>query len=275
MNIFYCGDKNIETGLALSVMSLSKNTDQPLNIFVFTLNYHENGYDIFPIRNEVVAILERYLREYNAGSSVRLFDCTQFFRMEIPQANMDTRFTPCCMLRLYADFIPDIPDRVLYLDYDVLCRADFSDFYNQDMEGVEIAGSPDYYGQWVYSRPIWGRNYLNSGVLLMNMEEIRRSGLMRRCREMCEEKLMFLPDQHAINRQCKSKRVCDRRYNEQRMLHSDTVFQHFSTTFRLLPYPQVVNVKPWNVEQLHKKLRLFDYDNLLIEFQQLKEKITK
>lgn len=36
---------------------------------------------------------------------------------------MGTRFTPCCMLRLYADRIPELPDRLLYLDTDVLCAG--------------------------------------------------------------------------------------------------------------------------------------------------------
>lgn len=40
---------------------------------------------------------------------------------------MQSRFTACCMLRLFADKT-DIKDRVLYLDTDVLCRKDFRDF---------------------------------------------------------------------------------------------------------------------------------------------------
>ncbi len=35
---------------------------------------------------------------------------------------MKTRFTPCCMLRLFADEILELPDKILYLDNDVICR---------------------------------------------------------------------------------------------------------------------------------------------------------
>ena len=58
---------------------------------------------------------------------------------------MQSRFTACCMLRLFADKT-DIKDRVLYLDTDVLCRKDFRDFYYQNMDGKEIAGVSDYPG---------------------------------------------------------------------------------------------------------------------------------
>ena len=65
---------------------------------------------------------------------------------------MSTRFTPCCMLRLFADEIAELPDRLLYLDTDIICRKDFTEFYYQNMENVEIAGVLDYYGSWFLER---------------------------------------------------------------------------------------------------------------------------
>ena len=64
---------------------------------------------------------------------------TNLFEKEVPARNMKTRFTPCCMLRLFADEIDELPDKILYLDNDVICRKDCQDFYNQDMEEYELA----------------------------------------------------------------------------------------------------------------------------------------
>ena len=36
MNILYCGDKNIIDGLIISILSLLKNTNEILNIYVLT-----------------------------------------------------------------------------------------------------------------------------------------------------------------------------------------------------------------------------------------------
>ena len=37
MNILYCGDKNIEKGLTISILSLLKNIKEELNIYVLTI----------------------------------------------------------------------------------------------------------------------------------------------------------------------------------------------------------------------------------------------
>ena len=75
----------------------------------------------------------------NKENSIKKFDITEIFEKELPAKNMKTRFTPCCMLRLFADEIPELPDKILYLDNDVICRKDCQEFYNQDMEKYEIA----------------------------------------------------------------------------------------------------------------------------------------
>lgn len=265
INLLYCGDRNAETGITLSLLSALRVSKEPLQVAIFTLSYRGEGYDIQPFRRSLAEYMDAYSRKVHPFNSVRLYNLQSEFATALPKANMGTRFTPCCMLRLYADLVPNLPNRLLYLDYDVVARQDFSAFFHQDMCSVELAGVPDYYGRWFYSRPLWQHNYMNSGVLLMNMDEIRRSNLMERCRYMCSHEWMFLPDQHALNRLCKSRRLWDSDYNEQRHLRPTTVLQHFSTTFRVLPYPHKVSVKPWQKEAVHRVFGVCDYDNLLAE----------
>ena len=75
----------------------------------------------------------------NKENNIRKIDITEIFEKEVPARNMKTRFTPCCMLRLFADEIDELPNKILYLDNDVICRKDCTEFYNQDMEDYEIA----------------------------------------------------------------------------------------------------------------------------------------
>ena len=77
----------------------------------------------------------------------------------------------------------------------------------------------------------------------MNMCELRKTGLLSSCRHMCTTKQMFMPDQSALNKLSVSKRICEIKYNDQRRLHSDTVFQHFTTHFRFFPYVRTETVK--------------------------------
>ena len=264
MNILYCGDKNIADGLMISVLSLLRHVRQPLHIYILTMS--QAGCQSLP--PSLAQVLEQ--RVCPNGGSVTLLDVSELFRREPPQANLSTRFTPCCMLRLYADLLPQIPGRILYLDTDVICRRDFQDFYRQDMEGMEVAGVLDYYGSWFFRRNLLRRDYLNSGVLLLNMDLIRQSGLFQKCRSRCAQKKMFMPDQSAINKLAQGKKLLPRRYNEQRKLHSDTVFHHFTTSFRFFPYIHTVTVKPWQPEKMHEILKLHEYDDLLEEFRRWK-----
>jgi lipopolysaccharide biosynthesis glycosyltransferase len=274
MNILFCGDRNVQDGLLIAVLSLLENTQEHLDIYVLTLDMSMNGMIYSPIEQTFVDYLnETVSAQYDDRLYTKLIDTTDLFKDETPDANLSTRFTPCCMLRLFADKIDEIPDRILYLDTDVICRRDFGDFYYQNMDGVEIAGVLDYYGSWFFRKNIFKRDYLNSGVLLMNMCELRKTGLLSSCRHMCTTKQMFMPDQSALNKLSVSKRICERKYNDQRRLHSDTVFQHFTTHFRFFPYVRTENVKPWQTEEVTTILHIpeSEYGALFAKYYDIKE----
>lgn len=274
MNILYCGDKHIEDGLIISVLSLTEHVGEPLNIYVMTVNLTYGQYDLEPVSDGVISYLDRTVAE-RTGGSVKKLDVTDIFSRELPAANMETRFTPCCMLRLFADEIPEIPERVLYLDNDVVARMDISEFYYQNIDAYELAGVLDYYGRWFFRKNIFKMDYLNSGVLLLNMRRIRESGLFKSCRRMCVSEKMFMPDQSAINKLANKKIIRDRRYNEQRRLHKNTVMQHFTTSFRLFPWFHSLTVKPWQIERVHEILKIFEYDGLFAQYRTAIEIIAK
>ena len=274
MNILFCGDKNVQDGLLIAVLSLLENTQEHLDIYVLTLDMSMNGRIYSPIEQTFVDYLnETVSAQYDDRLYTKLIDTTDLFKDETPDANLSTRFTPCCMLRLFADKIDEIPDRILYIDTDVICRRDFGDFYYQNMDGVEIAGVLDYYGSWFFRKNIFKRDYLNSGVLLMNMCELRKTGLLSSCRHMCTTKQMFMPDQSALNKLSVSKRICERKYNDQRRLHSDTVFQHFTTHFKFFPYVRTETVKPWQTEEVTTILHIpeSEYGALFAKYYDIKE----
>ena len=233
----------MQKGILLSSMSLVENVDEPLNIYIITVDYREKGVNYKPVDKVFAEYLKKELNKSDIDVNVSLIDITRYFVEELPEANMQTRFTACCMLRLFADKT-DINERLLYLDTDVLCRKNFSDFYYQDMEGIEIAGVSDYYGRWLF-----GDGYINSGVMLMNMNMIRENGLLEKCREQCIRKEMFMPDQTAINTFATRVNLCGHRFNDQRRLHGNTVFQHFSCILSVSDF--------FGADQLVKEKRIY------------------
>lgn len=261
LNILYCGDNGVCEGVFLSALSICKNINEALNFYILTASIDTRS----AIPQSFADKLQATIEKKNINNNVTLIDISEMFKNYLPLANMGTRFTPHCMLRLFADIVTEIPDRILYLDADVLCRADFKDFYYSDISHIEIAGVPDRYGKWFFGN-ILKHNYLNSGVLLMNMANIRQSSLFKKCRELCRDKKMFMPDQSALNKLAVKCKV-PAKYNAQGKIKTNTVFKHFTTFFRFFPYIRAVTIKPWHTDKLHSELKIFEFDDILEEYQ--------
>ena len=233
MNILYCGDDGIKKGVLVSILSLLKNgkkhdLETPIyNIFIATIRYD----GVKPFRAETVKFLDGLVKKYNPKNSVTLIDATEVFVKNLPKKNMGSYFTPCSMLRLYADKMPELNscERILYLDYDVMCRGDIRDFYNTDLNGIEAAGVLDIYGKNFYHyRGLLNFDYMNSGVMLFNMELCRKTKMFEKAAKLCGERWMMLADQAALNKVIENRKLMPRKYNEQgERPRRDTVFHHF------------------------------------------------
>lgn len=258
----YCGDAYIQQGALLSVISLLDNVPEELHVYIMTARVGDRE----PVAEDFAPFLDNLIKESWPKGDVRLIDATEVFNSQLPEANMETRFTPCCMLRLYADLIDGMPDRILYLDTDVVCCKNCQDLYETDLEEVEFAGVLDYYGRFFFRHNILHMDYMNSGVLVMNLAYMRQTGLLAACRERCVVKKMFMPDQSSLNELATSKRILPRRYNDQRRDHADTVMRHFSNCFGFVP-PRLIDVKPWQVERMHNELGVHTYDKLLAHYE--------
>lgn len=273
MNIMYCGDSNIIDGLIISVLSIVKNTKEELHIYVLTMKY-ENEYKKYePLKQKDIDYLDKIIKKTNKNSFIKLIDVTDLVNEYPPRANIKTRFTPYCMLRLYADLVEEIPSKILYLDTDVVCLKDPMELYDMNIDKYELTGVLDYYGSHFYRNNIYKKDYLNSGVLLLNMYLIKEKNIFLKARRRCKWRKMLLPDQTALNILCRKKKIIPRKFNEQRKIKEDTVFRHFTTIFKAWPTLHTQTIKPWNIEELHDILHVHEIDDILDEYLKVKEEI--
>ena len=157
--------------------------------------------------------------------------------------------------------IEELPDKILYIDTDIICYKDIKELFDIDISQYELAVATDCIG-----RKAINKKYMNSGVILMNLKRIRKTESFEKAREMCNNKWMMMPDQSAIYRCCKEKLYLPDKYNEQKARKEDTVIRHFSMTIRWLPIFHLVNIKPWNVEKVHEKYHIFDYEDIIEQY---------
>lgn len=272
MNILFCGDERIFDGVLMSVLSLMRRgkKDNIYNIYIATIGYET----VVPFPKEKAAFLDRLVKKDNPKNAVSLIDATEVFLKDLPKKNMGSYFTPASMLRLYLDRMPEIMklNRVLYLDYDVLARKDISEFYNMDLDGIEAAGVLDIYGKNFYHyHGLFNFDYMNSGVMLFNVQECLKTGVLKKAVKLCKKRWMMLADQAALNKSITKRKLVDRKYNEQaERPKEDTVLHHFSNNFKFLPFFHVQKVKPFEIEKIHHVLKIYEYDDLLKEYNNLK-----
>ncbi len=297
MNILYCGDAGISRGVLVSILSLLMRGSKKniYHIYIMTIRYE----GVKPFQGKIAEFLDRLVKKTNSRSFVKLIDATDVFVRNLPKKNMGSYFTPCSMLRLYADKVSELSklDRILYMDYDVVCREDISEFYNMDLDGVEAAGILDIYGRrWYHYRGLlkWKKDagvederpqneryewilkqdYMNSGVMLFNMPECIKTEMFERAVALCAKRWMMLADQAALNKAIHKRKLVARKYNEQdERPRSDTVLHHFSNNFKFWPYFRVQKVKPFEIQKIHEVLKITEYDDILDEYNKLKDNL--
>ena len=272
MNILYCGDDGIKRGVLVSILSLMKHNSEPLEIYIATINYE----NVKPFQKKTADFLKSLVKQQNPKSFVKLVDATKVFTENLPTKNMGSYFTPCSMLRLYMDKMPELKNcnKILYLDYDVICRKDLSEFYSMSLDGLEAAGALDIYGKHFYHYHGLKQDYMNSGVMLFNLQECRKTKMFEKAVSLCMEHWMMLADQAALNKSIKKRKILPRKYNEQdERPRKDTVLHHFSNNFKFWPYFHVQKVKPFEIEKIHNVLQITEYDDILKKYSELEEKL--
>lgn len=292
MNILYCGDNGIAQGVLVSIFSILKYNKEPIHFFIATIEFR----DTKPFSEKSAKFLDSLVKKTNPKSFVKLIDATDAFIEGLPKKNMGALFfPPAAMLRLYIDKMPELTklSRVLYLDYDVVCRGDLREFYDTDLDEIEAAGVLDMYGRRFYKYhgiakrkndrylvdmrekkelSFLKQDYMNSGVMLFNIPECLKSDIFPRAVDLCIKRWSLLADQAALNKVINKRKLCPRRFNEQsERPKKDTILHHFSNNFKFFPYIRLQKVKPFEVDKVHEILKITEYDDILEKYKKMEK----
>lgn len=265
ISLIYAGNSFAFDGILISLLSLIKHNKDVLDVSILTMDLTDVDKNYIAIDERQRAYLERICRSANTESCVKIVDVGNLYRENLMLSpNSKTSYTPYTFLRLFADEIPSLPDKVLYLDADTMINGDLSSLLGTDIEDYELAGALDYYGHVFFSK-----DYLNAGVLYFNLKKIRETGLFKKCIDAINEKKLYLPDQNALNKYATKKLILPRIYNEQMKFRKENIIQHFVKTTVWFPFVHVRNIRPWNPELVKKKLTHM-FDDVLDEYVLLK-----
>lgn len=273
INVLFSGNEKVFDGVLTCVLSILKRTDtkEPFRFYVYTMDATRVMPEYTPISDPMIEFLDGIVKEYNVENSMVKVDVTELYEKEFAYCPNERAYcSPYTLLRLFADIVPDMPDKLLYLDVDILFNRDIRLLYDIDITEYEYAAARDHYGKYLLNP-----NYINAGVLLFNMKKIRKTGLLEKSRKLIKEKKLVFADQSAVYRSTTKKKMLPQRFNDQKFLHKHTVVRHFSKRLFYLPYPHTDNIKQWRVSDIHRVFGYYVFDDILYEYIYLKNKYER
>ena len=169
-------------------------------------------------------------RGYEGRHSVRFVSVSGVCaRMEVGSVSIRGACSKTASFRIIAPLVIPQVKRAIYLDGDVVVRADVADLFDTDLgDGAWLAAAVDSgaclnrdviegYAAWGTEHGFsdWTR-YVNSGVMLMDYERLRASGALDRIAKLSASNKLYFADQDAINFTCNGHiRLLDPRWNVQ------------------------------------------------------------
>jgi len=162
MNILVTINKNYLDKLFTMLNSLQINNAQNLEIYVVANDVNEKDLLNFPKQSHVKLHLIHYVDEI------------------LEQAPTTKRYPSIIYYRLgAANYLPSDLDRILYLDPDIVVLKDLSELYQMEFNDKYFIGSSNV--KKVLRKFNESKNnapkdspYLNTGVLLINLKELRK-----------------------------------------------------------------------------------------------------
>ena len=256
MNILVAVNQKYVPQLKTLLFSLGQNNPQKNNIYLMSSELKQNTIE------ELTLFAEN---RCNSSLHILAVDPEQF-----KNAKILSHFSVEMYYRIFAvEYLPSDMDRILWLDADIIVKESISEFYQSDFKGKSLVVcshrelDENYQAATIDAVKRLGLNsdteYFNSGVILMNLEKMRKefdSEKTFRLIEAYRECLVY-PDQDILNLLYEK----DVRY-EDKMIYNYQV--HYNWTYeeekefiekkvKILHY--VGPVKPWGYQTYH-----FSYD---------------
>ena len=273
VNVLFCGNDKVFDGMLTCALSILKRTAsaEPFCFYVFTMDVSHIKDNYLPVSEKQMDYFEQIIKRYNKDNRAILVDVTDIYMAEFDKCPNESAYcSPYTLIRLFADMINDLPDKLLYLDADVMFNRDIHLLYDTDISEYEYAAARDHYGKYLV-KP----NYINAGVILFNMAMVKKTGLLCKARELIKTKKLTFADQSAIIRSTMKKKMLAQKFNDQKFLHKHTVVRHFSKRLFWLPYPHTENIKQWQIDKIHSVFGYHQFDDILDEYITLKEEFER
>ena len=201
--VFFSVDDNYVPFLIVTLESIVSNASK------------ENNYEFYVLNNGISKANVAKLLGYNRDNfSVSFVNVSE--KIKDIGAILHTRdyYTKAIYYRLFIPTLFPNLDKAIYLDCDICVRADIAELYSYNVENnllgaiadEAVSLVPEFSAYTKYCLGVEGYRYFNSGVLLMNLKELRAINFESKFfNALTSYKLSVAPDQDYLNVICKDR----------------------------------------------------------------------
>ena len=238
--IFFAVDDNYSKFLCVSLRSLIENSsdeyEYDVNVLIEEIS-DSNKADILAMQTENVR--------------VKFVTVTEKLRAICKKLHMRDYYTKATYYRFFIPELFPTYGKGLYLDCDIVLNADAAELYHTELGNNYLAAIPEEFITDVevfglYSEKVLGvprQVYFNAGILVMNLDVMRREGLKEQFAALLEKvTYRVAQDQDYLNVICYGKTVIlNKTWNRTPMPYAD-----------LAEIPKIahykINFKPWKFD---------------------------
>jgi alpha-N-acetylglucosamine transferase len=172
----------------VSVTSALENNDKNKNILVYHFLLPHN------FIMEKIEVIESLKEKYDFRANY--YKIPNIFKNMRGWRHSDTVYYKLLLPLIFTDF-----DRIIYLDSDTLIFKDISEMFFLPFNDTYILGYPFHTADSLYKFGIHSKNYINAGVILINIKKIREDGKDLELINFTKKKgkRLFFLEQDAIN----------------------------------------------------------------------------
>ena len=251
--VFFAVDDGYSPFLAVSIQSLADHASP------------ENQYSIKILHTDISVENKKKISKYQRENiDIEFVDLNYY--IEKIQDKLYTRdyYSKTTYFRLFIPNLYPQYDKALYLDCDIVILDDIANLYGSDMGDNLVAAAPDDVIQTIkvfqdYVEKVVGvadhRNYFNAGILLMNLDELRKFKFQEKfIYSLGKITFSVAQDQDYLNRLCKGRvKLIDKNWNrmpvtKDKVKPSDVKLVHYNLAF-----------KPWHFEDILFKEFFWEY----------------
>lgn len=204
MHVAYCFDEKYKQHFAVALCSLIKNIAPCTHVTIHIVTPEPNT----EFKEKIISFVKSEFFHINWID----FDIAKVQNLPIAA---NTHFSSAIYFRLFLPYLlPNEVEKVIYLDSDTICITDISELQAIDTSTSLVAGVLDLKSESESIR-LGVKNYINSGVLVINLLKWREQKISEKCFEWLQKNSdSILGDQDAINFVCQSNlKLLDEAWN--------------------------------------------------------------